>query len=356
MTRKQNPENVGVKGTLLVTSSLVPLGTVALAPALPAIGAEFQDIANAALWTSLVLSLPALFIAAASPFAGYIVDNVGRKNVLIVSVLMVSLAGLSGLIAPSIGILLTGRALIGIGVAGLMISTTTLIADYYVGDERSNLIGLQAAFMGIAGTALLLVVGVLAAIGWRTPFLIYLLPFVVLPFDLLLLFEPRHEERCADNPPPLGEPGSCVGESIIDGGRVPVSLAPAEPIPVKLIAFIYATIFPIAAHLLYRSHPAAFLPAGVNRCDGRAEWPGYGRHEPCLCHYLHALRPGCRPSGPDHHSPGLARLDWRELRLFIAGRQYHCAVYWFDRIWGCWCRTCMSGWRMKRRWPYAVLF
>jgi hypothetical protein len=54
---------------------------------------------------------------------------------------------------------------------------------------------------------------------------------------------PAYKDRCADNPPPVGEPGSCVGESISDSGQLPTGLAPAEPIPVKLIAFIYTTIF-----------------------------------------------------------------------------------------------------------------
>jgi MFS family permease len=242
MEKAQNLHSPLVKVTLLLASALVPLGGATLAPALPAIGAEFGNAANGAFWTRMVLTLPALFIAVAAPLAGYVVDRFGRKRVLVASVSLAGLAGLSGFIALSLTFLLVGRTLVGIGVAGTMVAATTLIADYYSGEERSRLMGLQAAVMGISGTFLYIAVGLLADVSWHAAFLVYVLPLVILPLVLLVIHEPHHEQRCAENPPPTGEPGSCVGESVSSaGGSVPVSET-VEHVPMKLIAFIYSTI------------------------------------------------------------------------------------------------------------------
>ncbi len=51
--------------------------------------------------------------------------------------------------------ILCGRALLGLSVAGVIVSATTLIADYYIGTARASFMGLQAAFMGLGGVLFL---------------------------------------------------------------------------------------------------------------------------------------------------------------------------------------------------------
>ncbi|HAX75415.1 MAG TPA: MFS transporter, partial [Cyanobacteria bacterium UBA11372] len=87
--------------------------------------------------------------------------------------------------------ILGGRALLGLAVAGVMVSATTLIADYYIGQARATFMGLQAAFMGLGGVLFLSAGGSLASASWRYPFLIYLFSWVLLPLILLFIYEPR---------------------------------------------------------------------------------------------------------------------------------------------------------------------
>lgn len=242
MTNARNPQSTLVKAALLIASSLVVLGGATLSPALPAIQAHFSDFANIAFLVRLVLTLPALLIAITAPGAGYIVDRFGRKNVLIASAILSGLAGFSGYFAPSFPIILIGRAFLGIATAGLMISTTTLITDYYSGSARASFLGLQAGFMGIMGTILLIVVGYLADGSWNSPFLIYLLPFPILALVIPVIFEPRLEARCAETPSAGGEPGVCVGEAVSTAGRIPAWAEEDKPLPVKLLFFIYGAI------------------------------------------------------------------------------------------------------------------
>jgi MFS family permease len=85
-----------------------------------------------------------------------------------------------------------------------MTTATTLIADYYIGANRAQFLGFQAAFMGLGGVIFLTVGGFVADISWRMPFLIYLVALVLLPF-ILLLPEPSRtgnsSTQLKDTPP-----------------------------------------------------------------------------------------------------------------------------------------------------------
>lgn len=187
---KNNPNSLYLKGTLLVASTLTVMAGATISPALPALSQAFVDVPNIDFLVRLVLTIPALFIALGAPIAGYIVDRFGRKPLLIVSAVLYGFAGASGYIIDSIWLLLLGRALLGFAVGGIMTTITTLIADYYEGETRSSFLGIQAAFSGMGGVVFLTLGGLLADMGWRTPFLIYLFSFVILPFIVTVLYEP----------------------------------------------------------------------------------------------------------------------------------------------------------------------
>lgn len=180
-----------IKTTLLLTSTLTVMSGATIAPSLPAMQSYFADIDNSALLVRLVLTIPALFIAIGGMFAGQLVDRLGRKPLLLTTTFIYGLAGASGFVLNSLGAILFGRALLGLSVAGVMTSVTTLIADYYQGQQRANFMGLQAAFMGLGGVVFLSVGGFVADLNWRYPFLIYLSAWAILIAIALNLYEPQ---------------------------------------------------------------------------------------------------------------------------------------------------------------------
>ena len=147
--------------TILLTSGLAFLAPSAIAPGLPALRADYTHVENAAFLSPLVLTMPMLFIALAGPFVGYAVDRFGRRNVLITSTALYGVAGVSGLVIESIVLLLVSRAFLGIFLAGIMTSVTALIGDYFVGDERNRVAGLQGAFMSLGTLTFVVIAGML---------------------------------------------------------------------------------------------------------------------------------------------------------------------------------------------------
>jgi MFS family permease len=241
MTSRPNPDRSIVKITLLTAGIMTVLGGPGMSPALPSIRDHFSEVDNIDYLVRFVLTLPALLIAISAPAAGYFVDRFGRMRVLVLSLALAGLAGTSGYFASTTGLVLVGRALLGIAVAGIMTSGTTLIADYYSGAERGRLLGLQTGLMGLGGAVLLIFTGVLADLQWNTPFLIHLVALAVLPFAMIYLYEPQRELRCQDDHPPVGESGTCAAESEIRENH-PTPPASLTAMPVKLIAFIYLLI------------------------------------------------------------------------------------------------------------------
>jgi MFS family permease len=128
-----------------------------------------------------VITLPALFIVIGSPIAGIIVDRFGRKSLLLVSAILYGVAGSSGFYVEGLTPILVGRAVLGLAVAGVMVSATTLIADYYSGPARAAFMGLQAGFMGLGGVVFLTLGGALAQQNWRSRTGITRLGFIYLP-------------------------------------------------------------------------------------------------------------------------------------------------------------------------------
>lgn len=176
--------------TLLCASALTIMAGAIISPSLPALEARFAGEEDAALLTRLVLTMPALFIALCAPLAGIIADRVGRRPLLIGSVLLYGIAGQSGLVLDTLHGLLAGRALLGISMAGIMTATTTLAGDYFTGRAREQFMGRQMAFTGFGGLLFLTAGGILAEIHWRAPFAVYSLALILLPAILVAISEP----------------------------------------------------------------------------------------------------------------------------------------------------------------------
>ncbi|WP_163713060.1 MFS transporter [Mangrovibacterium lignilyticum] len=177
--------------TLLLASMLTILANAIIAPSLPLISETFKSIGNVEILTKMMLTLPALTIAIVAPLAGRLLDKVGRIKVLNASLLIYLLAGTSGFWLSDLWGILVGRFIFGLGVAGIMTVSTTLVGDYFTGAKREHFMGLQGAFVALGGLLFITTAGVLTDINWRYAFLIYAFSAIVMVMVPLALHEPK---------------------------------------------------------------------------------------------------------------------------------------------------------------------
>ncbi|WP_406131563.1 MFS transporter [Streptomyces sp. NBC_00989] len=188
--------------TLLMAGSCLPiLGAVLIAPVLPKMQEHFASVPGAKALVPLALTVPALVLAVLAPFAGVIVDRLGRKRLLIVATLLYSVFGTAPLWLDSLGAILASRALVGVTEAAIMTCCTTLIGDYYSGQQRVKYLALQTMCASASATVFFVVGGAAGSAGWRMPFWVYAVSLVLAPLMVSAL--PDAGNRAAADEAPV---------------------------------------------------------------------------------------------------------------------------------------------------------
>ncbi|MEU9671149.1 MFS transporter [Streptomyces bobili] len=176
---------------LLMTGSCLPvLGAVLLAPVLPRMQDHFEGVTGSAALVPLVLTVPALSLALLAPFAGVVVDRLGRKRLLVAATVLYALFGTVPLWLDSLHGILLSRVLVGVAEAAIMTACTTLIGDYYSGRVRDRYLALQTMCASASATLFFVLGGALGAAGWRAPFWLYAVGLLLAPVMARALPDP----------------------------------------------------------------------------------------------------------------------------------------------------------------------
>lgn len=187
-----------------LASSLTIMGSVMIAPMLPKITAEFAAVeADALTLAPLIVAGPALAIALFAPVAGMLADRFGRKSMLLLGCLLYALFGALPVLLPELRLILLSRLLFGCAEALIMTCCTTLIADYWPPRERMRYINRQVITIGVVGALFFVIGGVAGEGSWRTPFLLYLTPLLMLPAIVAWLWEPDRRQEDSHAAPAL---------------------------------------------------------------------------------------------------------------------------------------------------------
>lgn len=180
---------------LILPITLTVMGAVLLAPIMPMLMEAFGHIENANYLVPILISIPALCIAIGAPFAGFLADRVGRRRLLIWSIGVYTVCGVLPLAIDSYLPLLLSRIGVGICEAIIITCSTTLIGDYFSGEQRDKWLGSQTALASLSAMCLFPLAGFLGAnYGWQGPFAIYGLGFVMMAGVVIFTWEVSKEE------------------------------------------------------------------------------------------------------------------------------------------------------------------
>ncbi len=165
------------------------LGVSSITPILPRVAELFHRTPQGVALLIMAFTLPgALF----TPVMGVLGDRVGRKKVLVPSLVLFAVAGAACGLARDFETLVALRFLQGVGSAALGAINVTLLGDLYKGTERAAAMGYNASVLSVGTGVYPAVGGALAVLGWYYPFF---LPVLALPVALAVVL-------VLDNPEP----------------------------------------------------------------------------------------------------------------------------------------------------------
>ncbi|WP_420135331.1 MDR family MFS transporter [Rhodopseudomonas sp.] len=128
--------------SLLLAMFLAALDQTIVATALPTIGRQFGDVEN----LSWVITAYLLSSTAVAPVFGSLADIYGRRATISASLSLFIAGSVMCALAPSLLVLILGRALQGLGGGGIMPIVQTVISDVVTPRERGQY---QAYFSGV---------------------------------------------------------------------------------------------------------------------------------------------------------------------------------------------------------------
>ncbi len=174
------------------TTLMAVLGVSSITPAFPSI-MDALDLTETRVGMLItVFTLPGIFL---TPVLGLVADRLGRKTVLIPSLMLFGIAGGVCFFVQNYSLLLLLRFFQGVGASSLGSMGTILIGDLYTGTQRARVMGLNASVLSIGTAFYPLIGGALAILSWNHPFL---LPWIAVPvgfFALKYLKTPEPEEK-----------------------------------------------------------------------------------------------------------------------------------------------------------------
>lgn len=176
---------------ILIASVMPVMAIIALVPVLPLLLREFAGVSGSEFLVPIAMTVPALCVALFSPLAGWLSDRLGRKNLLVGSMLLYAGFGIIPWFLDDLFQIIAVRIALGVVEAMIMTVATTLIGDYFEGEKRERWIALQVAAASLSAIVLIAAGGILGEVlGSRGPFLMYLLALPAAAASAAILFEP----------------------------------------------------------------------------------------------------------------------------------------------------------------------
>lgn len=183
------------QGIVLLLASVMPIMAInSLVAVLPLLLKEFGATPGSEFLVPIALTIPALCVALFSPIAGWLSDRIGRKKLLVGALLAYAAAGFLPYFLADLKHIIAARFALGITEAAIMTVATTLIGDYFEGENREKWLAMQVGFGSIAAIFLVAAGGFLGeALGSRGPFLLYIVALPIAAAAAFALFEPAQE-------------------------------------------------------------------------------------------------------------------------------------------------------------------
>ncbi len=140
-------------------------------------------------YVQMLVTVPSLVSMVIALASGRLVMIISKKRLLLFSGLVALISGFAPLLADSFALLFISRAIYGITMGVATTLNTAVVAEFFEGDERVSVMGIQGASVGAGMVFVTTVAGWIAKNDFRNAY--YLNVIGLAAFILLFLFLPE---------------------------------------------------------------------------------------------------------------------------------------------------------------------
>lgn len=183
------PLEWSAKAIMLSGGLMVALALSAINSVLPQIDAELARGPQDSLLIKQLVGIVGLSMVIGAPLAGFLVDRIGARRVVVTAGLFYAAIGTAGLYLSSLPALIASRLLLGVMAVTITTTSMAMINTRLTGLDRAKWMGAHVGAAMIGSVVVHPIAGYLGEFGWRWPFALYA---IGLPFALLALGLDRH--------------------------------------------------------------------------------------------------------------------------------------------------------------------
>lgn len=156
-----------------------------VSPVLDQIQKHFSSVSVSL--TQMLITAPSIIAMIFALISGVLVTKVSKKKLLVFASLVSGVVGFLPFLYDSFGLLMFSRTAYGIGLGLATALNTAVVAEFFEGDERVQVMGIQAASVGAGITIVTTVGGFLGANNFQTSYWINLLAFICMAALMICL-------------------------------------------------------------------------------------------------------------------------------------------------------------------------
>lgn len=149
-----------------------------VAPILGKVGEAFPTASTFEL--QLVVVMPFIASIPFSIISGKLARKYDKKNLIVLGLLIYGIAGVTPFFCRTLHQVLIFRLITGIGVGMVLPLPNSIIAELFTGTQRERMLGATTSVANVANVIDSIAVGFILTLGWRYPFLCFLVCILIM--------------------------------------------------------------------------------------------------------------------------------------------------------------------------------
>ncbi|MFK4639440.1 MFS transporter [Paenarthrobacter histidinolovorans] len=160
--------------TALLSVSLLLSEAGAVSATLPELARAFPKESQASIQSFMTIGAAAIIVC--TLLAGGLAGKIGKRRLTLIGIAIITVAGMGPLVfipMENFGALLLSRLVVGAGMGLLQPLSSSVIADFFHGRDRENMLGWQSSAVGAGSVVWTLIVGAFMLWDWKAAFFVY---------------------------------------------------------------------------------------------------------------------------------------------------------------------------------------